>query len=263
MFLLGVAFAQAPPAQAAGYTLVFSDDFNAVDVGNGAGPVWHNGLWYRVKAPDANITAAGGILTLTWTQAQTDSYGTEYNTLARDRSQWRAFRYGYYESRFKWDVGSVGAYSAFWLDSVLNATNANKVNGNGHSCEIDIFEGTADFPIRYFWTIHDWHQNQGVSTSTFNSPNFTILTGTDFSQFHKYGALWIPGSVVFYYDDVAISTVPTPAICDNDYLYLLLSMIESVGFQRGNTTGVVAPTLNMNIDYVRVWQNIPLVGPGK
>jgi beta-glucanase (GH16 family) len=261
----GLSLAQAPPSQATGYTLVFSDDFNSLDLSDSGNTTWHNGVFYHAKAPDANISTASGLLTLSWTQGQTTPAQTDVATMARDKSKYRAFRYGYFESQFKWDVGSLGAYSAFWLVSSENALGTDIINGNGDGefCELDIFEGASQYPLRYFGTVHDWHRISGVNSSTTNSPNWTTLAGgTDYSINHLYGMLWVPGSVTFYFDNVALVTVSTPAVCDRQRLYLLLSEQESINFVQGNLTGETAPSLNMNVDYVRVWQIVPLAGPG-
>lgn len=76
----------APPAQAAGYHLVFADEFDTLDMSpNKLGDCkWYRAIptWDLGDPPAANIAVANSALTLTWTQDQ-GTYLTAVSTHLR------------------------------------------------------------------------------------------------------------------------------------------------------------------------------------
>ena len=93
-----------PPPQAAGYSLAFSDDFSTLNLSsNGLGSYnWYNpGIYWESAAPYSSITDTNSVLTLTWNQGQTPPGDTSISTAAVDGSQYRAWRYGYFEVSMK------------------------------------------------------------------------------------------------------------------------------------------------------------------
>ena len=186
------AYAQAPPSQAAGYDLVFADDFNPLSLSpNGGGNYnWFDGVWFWNPAPLSNISTTGTGLTLTWTANQ-GSDNTSIETFSTASPHYRTFQYGYFEVVMKWDV-VTGAYPAVWLTPIEAAFGEDHYNGVQEQGEFDLFEGQAAQPHTYFGTVHDWKNLVG-SANTNNS--WQLSSDVDFSQYHKYGMLWVPGKV--------------------------------------------------------------------
>ena len=81
-----------------------------------------------------------------------------------------------------------------------------------------------------------------------------LPSGNDFSQWHTYGMLWVPGKVTWYYDDQPLYSADTTAIFDSQDFFLVLSMAEGANWTKGNAAGVSASYLNLNVDWLRVWQ---------
>lgn len=242
------AYAQTAPQQASGYNLVFSDDFNTLNLSsNGTGSyTWYPGIWWQAKMPlPSLITNSNSSVNLTWS-ASGGMNDTSISTLSRDGTVGSTFRYGYFEARMKWDV-ATGAWPAFWMVPKQAAQGATDTG------ELDIFEAQGSQPRTYFGTVHEWNGNTDVWHS---SPNQASLpSNNDFSQWHTYGMLWIPGKVTWYYDNQMLFSAATTAVFDTQDFFLVLGMQEGANWTHGNVTGVTVNTLSLAVDWVRVWQS--------
>ncbi len=242
------AYAQTAPPQAAGYKLMFSDEFDSLNLSpTGTGSyTWYPGIWWSASLPLPSLTTdSNSVLDLAWSSGG-GLYETDISTLSHDATQGHTFRYGYFEARMKWDV-TTGAWPAFWM---VPKQAAQGVTDTG---ELDIFEGQGSQPSTFYGSLHEW---KGTTEIWHNSPNWIKLPVTnDFSQWHTYGVLWVPGKVTWYYDNQALFSANTTAVFDSQDFFLVLSMAEGANWQKGNMTGVSATSLQLNVDWVRVWQN--------
>lgn len=242
-----------PPPQAAGYSLSFADEFDSLDLSpNGSGSYkWYASLWWNPRIPDCSLMpTSNSVVSLIWKNDGTGSTNTSITTFAHDKSQGRTWRFGYFEARMKWDVVR-GAWPAFWLMPIQDATGADTQNGVKEHGEIDVFEGQGDYPNTFFGTIHDWKNNQ----STANNPNwYNLPVGFNFAAFHTYGILWVPGRVTWYVDDVVAYSAPTPAVVDVEDFFIVLGSQEGANWTHGSMAGVDAQKINLDVDWVRVWQ---------
>jgi hypothetical protein len=242
----------APPSQAQGYKLAFSDEFDTFDLSpDGRGiHEWYEGIWFNHQhAPRKNISAAHSMLCLKWERGQGGT-DTSITTLSPHIQNYAAWRYGYFEARLRWDVVK-GAWPAFWLIPVEDATGQDIYNGTKESGEIDIFEGQGDQPHVFYGTIHDWvnlHDRANRNNA------FPLPGNVDLNQFHIYGLLWTPGKVVWYLDNQPLHSESTPAVFDRQNFFLVLGMQEGEDWKAGNLSGVTASTMTLNVDWVRVWQ---------
>ncbi len=250
------ASAQEPPKplrDLGGYHLVFHDDFDSLDLspdGNGD-HTWYEGVWFSKKhAPLSNISASSSILALTWRRNQ-ESPDTSITTLSHDTRHFRAWRYGYFEARAKWDVVN-GAWPAFWLIPVQDAQRVNLYNGVRESGEIDIFEGQGDHPHTLYTTVHDLTNSTQDSANRNNTVQ--LSPDIDLSHFHNYGLLWTSGKLTWYLDGEEIHAEPAAPIFDKQDYYIVLGSQEGVDWKAGDLNGVSAPAISLHVDWVRVWQ---------
>jgi len=179
-----------PPAQAAGYTLSFSDDFSPFDLSpDGTGDhTWYPGIWWETRPVSFNASIDSTFLDLAWTPNQTPP-DTTISSCAPKGGVCHAFRYGYFEVRMKWDV-TTGAWPALWMIPTQSFTSAPETG------ELDLFEGQGD-PTNaqtFFGTIHDWQTINGKAVDVANNGghNASTIAGVDFSVLHTYGVLWVP-----------------------------------------------------------------------
>src|ERR1700730_9148150 len=242
----------APPPQAQGYKLAVAGEFDRLDLSpDGRGiHAWYEGIWFNHQhASRKNISVANSMLCLEWERGQ-GAVDTSITTFSPQAGNNGAWRYGYFEARLRWDVVK-GAWPAFWLIPVEDATGQDIYNGTKESGEIDIFEGQGDHPHVFYGTIHDWVNLRDHA----NKNNFFALPGNvDLSQFHIYGLLWTPGKVTWYLDNQPLHSESTPAIFDRQDFFLVLTMQEGDDWKAGNLSGVTAPRMTLNVDWVRVWQ---------
>jgi beta-glucanase (GH16 family) len=246
------AMAQTPPAQAAGYTLAFSNTFTPFSLSpNSEGNyIWYNpGQPSGVTAPAANISVSKSILTLDWTKGQKAFY-TNISTAASNGSYYRAWRYGYFEVSMAWDP-VTGSWPAIWMRPIQYTLN-NKVE----SGELDIFEGQGATPNMFYGSIHDWAPNNtGVDLQNNEGNNWFVLPSTtNVTQYHTYGLLWVPGQVTWYFDNTPVLTAATYPIFDEQNYYLILGSQEGVNWTYGNLTGVKTTTIPMKVQWVHVFQ---------
>jgi beta-glucanase (GH16 family) len=124
--------------------------------------------------------------------------------------------------------------------------------------ELDVFEGQGDVENRqtFFGTIHDWVQTGGYAADIANNNgrNYYLVRGVDFSQWHTYGVLWVPGRVTWYFDDQPVLSAPTYPIFDEQFYYLMFGAQEGANWRGGNTSGVTASSFSLSVDWVKVWQ---------
>jgi len=245
----------APPPQAFGYRLAFSTDFTPLNLSpNSLGSyTWYNpGMWWEDPAPYNNIFPHNSVLNLVWTNGQ-PTPDTSISTAAQDGSSYLGWHYGYFEVRMRWDT-VTGAWPAIWMIPIQDI-----ISPGGEEGELDIFEGQGNTPGVYYGTIHDWKNGQDVANN--NCCNaYQLPASVDLSQFHNYGVLWTPGQVAWYLDGRRLNSTATFPIFDNlkQNYYLILGSQEGANWTYGDTTGVTATSIGMQVEWVHVWQPMGL-----
>lgn len=145
---------------------------------------------------------------------------------------------GYFEAELKFDPSAVSAegtvgFPAWWLEPIEHLIGTSQWPGQPkgyvHFVEIDIFEYKKPHKRphdTYLATLHEWYGlykqtclpqfckvSNTKNKTQFNNNVITVPEGTDFSQFHKYGMLWVPASknskgfIKFYFDGKVVSTI--------------------------------------------------------
>ena len=285
-----LAYADVAPqaAAAAGYTVnSFSSNFTAKTVDTNAtersGYLWYNwdmfGSRSNTKAVELN---ADGSVTL-----HGDHTSAELVTAVQDRTTHgfvgSTFGGGaYIEAELKFDPKDVAKstesiWPAFWSlhlegNIIPDADQwKNQPKGYRHSLEADFFEAMRKLPpYSYGASLHDWfgvyNETCGHGLCQVGMPSHmgikTAPTGTDFTQYHRYGFLWVPatkqthGYAKFYFDDQQVNETqewtlfedqsPPPTnqswafgVLDQRHLFLILG------------TGIDQP---MTVRSVNVWQ---------
>ena len=253
-----------------GQTLVWSDEFDGTQVntanwefmiGDGTAygiPGWgNNELQYYTSRPE-NALVSDGVLRII---ARQENYAGHAYTSARLRTLNKAdFLYGRMEARIK-VPSTTGIWPAFWM----LPTNS-PYGGWAASGEIDIME-SINIATTIYGTIHfggPW-------------PNNTFLTctradGGDYSQaYHVYSIDWQPGLIRWFIDGVAFCTRGasqwySTAAPGNDNapfdspFHFLLNVAVGGNFP-GNPNGSSQFPQEMMVDWVRVYQNVPVQSP--
>jgi hypothetical protein len=79
-------------------------------------------------------------------------------------------------------------------------------------------------------------------------------TSSRSNNYHTYGVLWVPGKMKWYFDNKEVLTAQTYPILDSQDYFLILGMQEGVNGGYGNTQGVTANTMAMNVEWIHVFQ---------
>jgi beta-glucanase (GH16 family) len=111
---------------------------------------------------------------------------------------------------------------------------------NDRWCEIDIFEGGRP---HIFWnTVHDWRGKSSHTNTNYTNP---LPKGTQLTEWHTYAALWKPGQISWYFDDKLVATAASPAVCDQQSAFLILS-------SQRRKNGIAPESLD--VDWVHVYR---------
>jgi hypothetical protein len=178
-----------------------------------------------------------------------------------------AFGQGYYqEARIKFvkacDSSTHGfAFPTIWSDPV-EAEAQNSAPGNmAHFVELDEMEWLCGTPSIYYNNSHDWWNNMTGHIQISN--NITSPAGTNFSQWHVWGQLWVyggaPGSCATgyrqaYFDGVPAGNKITWQDCSNAYPPVAPNIGNMIDNEHLSTNIGTGPASPMDIDWVHVWQ---------
>ena len=249
-----LASAQTPPPQAAGYSLVFSNDFSSLNI-NSSGNLngnytWFNpGMWWQNPAPWGNFsTTSGPGLNLNWTPGQSPA-NTSVSSCSPNGSNCQTWNHGYFEASMRFDV-VTGAWPAFWMIPVEGHT----LPSGSETGEWDIIEfNTPQMPLSgaYQASAHDWNGPGGSTQCTSGTYKSSSITS---SNFNTYGMLWTAGTIQFYFNNNLVKTCNIDSKIDAQNYFLVLGSQEGVNWNYGNTSGVTASNISVNFDWVHVWQ---------
>jgi hypothetical protein len=235
-----------PPMQAAaaGYRAnTFSSQFvkTAVDLASREIPgfQWYPFHFFGQQLPDPSglIINADSTLTLgANTVGPRSKISLATAAPSRSASRWTGVAFGggaYIEAVLKFDPRDVinaapkSQWPGFWSMAIEHLAGLDseqwkgQAKGYAHFIEPDFFEYDVwkISPGAYGGAVHDWygifnvtcpHQFCNLSNASgTNFSNFVIRTpdGTDFTQYHRYGFLWVPatdtaqGYAEYYFDD--------------------------------------------------------------
>ena len=235
---------------------VWADEFDSTSLdlsswtretgGNGWG---NNELEYYTNR-DTNAFIEDGYLVI---QALKENFSNRNYTSARLKTQnKRYFKYGKIEASIKLPYGQ-GIWPAFW-------TLGQNISSVGWpACgEYDIMEmiGGSGRENTVYGTAH-W-DNNGQHASYGGS--YTLSSGTFADGFHKYTMIWTDQSIKWYVDDQLHNTISiTPSGLSEFHNEFFIILNVAVG---GNWPGYPDATTTfpqrMEVDYVRVYQDIPV-----
>lgn len=257
------AAAQTPAAAPAGWTLVWSDEFNSPDgsavdsskwVRETGGSGWGNQeLEYYTARPLNAFLQGGNLVIKVLEEKYTGPDGVTRNyTSARLKTQGEfSQKYGRFEARIKIPHGQ-GIWPAFWM----LGDDIDKVQWP--TCgEIDIMENIGKEPSMVHGTIHGpgYNGENGIGSS------YTLAGDQRFANdFHIYAVEWEPEAIRFYVDDHLYAT-RTPAELPKgtkwvyDHPFFILLNVAVGGPWPGSPDATSTFPQTMLVDYVRVYRS--------
>ena len=247
----------SPPSQAAGYKLVWQDNFANLSLctTNITGCNWYEpGLWY--SSDMGTITDPfGTYVNLNWTNG-TGQYTTDMSTAAMNGAYYHAWTFGYIEVSMAFDP-TTGSFPAIWMLPVSSISLGKSWTQNSGG-EIDIMEWQSGIPSTIASTIHVWQNGTDIENNE-SSDTWAIPDGTNLSNFNTYGILWTPTAISWYFNNTLMETVDTAAgsystvFAGQEAMFLILSQQAGCSWT-GSTpcSGQVSP-LNMRVQWVHVF----------
>ena len=263
-----IAAAQTPTPQSSrpGWTLTWSDEFNAADgspvdtskwVTETGGNGWGNQeLEYYTTRPDNAFQQGGNLVIKAIQEKYTGKDGvTRDYTSARLKTEGKfSQKYGRFEARIKIPQGQ-GIWPAFWM----MGDDIGKL-GWPKCGEIDIMENVGKEPGLVHGSLHG-PMTTGAATDL--TSTVSLPTGKDFAAaFHLYAVEWEPDVVRFYVDETlyatftANSVASTPVTAGSwvfDHPFFLILNVAVGGSWPGPPDATTAFPQTMLIDYVRVY----------
>lgn len=268
-----------------GFASVFADEFNSlstIDVNNTLAPGFN---WYVTKffgfgtSPASAFSVSSGVLTIAPTAGDTSTW--QMATAAPSGGSFvgtapiAGGKATYIEAALAFDdQGGAAPQSglAFWsiaLQHGLGFTQwPGQTAGYDHYGEFDFYEYSSNTQLNN--SLHDWYGIKGVTCSpsdycnVSNTNNNAVTVGAqNFTTFHRFGALYMPGPVggyvQYYYDGVPTNAYsfwlsnanagsPPPVAGTTHSAFSILDTWPNFVILG---TGV---GLTLKVDYVRIWQ---------
>lgn len=254
------AVSQSVSTLSSTWDLVFSDEFNTTGTFDSTkwaySPRW-SPAWAKYLTSTTDYVAQNGTdLVLKMDNAVIAGDPVPYHSGGIQTSSKFSFLYGKVEVRAKFKQGQ-GSWPAIWMMPETPVAYGDWPN----SGEIDIMEH-----VNYENSIHQTIHNGSVTGSS-GASSATKSTVYNTADYNIYGITWSPTAVQFYVNNVLQYTYTRAAGATTAQwpfdkpFYLILNQSGGAGWP-GAITNADLP-FNMNVDYIRVYKEIPVLGnPG-
>jgi len=252
LFLPLIAFTQPPGS---GWNVSYADEFSGNSLNENRWFIRTNGVFKRDQ-----VQVNNGTLKLRNTYGNNGVIRGGWISSKQKFSGPGNIKYGYYEARVKisWNPnGSI--WPTWWIWG-------NRVNGVT-TTEIDIMEYSG-FSKRFFnnraTSSHHYRGQRFINGSSKTTTSAASVLNRNPFQWHRWGVLWTPNELSFYYDGVKYmsSAQPADARAENNPLGLIFSTsphtVNADPEQPDNPVAGNAARPGQNlaffeIDWVRVW----------
>jgi beta-glucanase (GH16 family) len=250
-----------PPALA-GWTLVWSDEFEEAAIDESAWNILDTPgtkanaelQYYTPRKNDelgANVYLENGALVI---EAREEAWVGYAYTSARLNTQlgMEQFEYGRFEARAKMP-NVTGMWPAFWMLGVDSPTARWPTDG-----EIDIMEGKGRLPS---WVAGSLHRGSipGAADDIVSTTSYTLPTGNFHDDWHVFAVEWDMQHVSWFVDDKLYETAMRPTSTTAPWpfdqkFYILLNLAVGGLFDANAKPPAGMPPQQLLVDYVRVYQ---------
>jgi len=241
LFIVCVCVAQTnliftlPPP---GYQLVWADEFDGGQLDTNK---WDfrtdSKMWSTQKRE--NVSVRDGHLILA---VKKEEAGGKHYTGAGIISK-PAFKYGYYESRFKVPPGA-GWHTSFWM---------MKHNGSGgtgptvSAQELDVCENDSVNLKDYGVNVHKWSPAPHVAMG-----HKSVTTPDLSADYHLFGCEFTPKTVNYFFDGRLVQTVTVTNFAHSDQHIWLTTIASNLGGTKAVDDAKLPATAEF--DYVRFYE---------
>jgi|GEM_PF-775388 len=238
--------------------LRWSDEFNGTQldtnfweyqIGDGCPNLCGWGNDERQSYQKGNIAVGSGLLNI---NAKKETVGNSTYSSGRIRSLNKFdFASGRIDVRARLPIGQA-YWAAVWFLPTENYHGTWPLSG-----EIDLIEGKGQEPKNTYGTIHyGAHSPNNKYTGT----SYTLPSGNFTSEFHNFSLIWKNDTIQWLVDNVVYSTKVKKDLPDFWWPYsrnfhFILNLAVG-GYFLGYPDGTTPDTASMQIDYIRVYQNL-------
>lgn len=208
LLILPIAAVIAAPPE--GYQLKWADEFEGSKLDMKKWGHRTDSKHWSTQLP-ANVTVAEGNLVLNLRKERAgDKEYSGAGVISRD-----AFRFGYYESRFRIDAGK-GWHSSFWM---MGHDGSGGTGTAKTQLELDVIENDSIDLSLYRVAVHKWPDPHKVLG------HIPVKTSS-LAEYHVFGCLYTPEQVVYYLDGQEVQTVDVSGL-PHGTLHIWLTSIAS------------------------------------
>ena len=235
LLFVQVASHAAPPP---GYELAWSDEFDGSALATNKWDYRTDSKHWSTQKPE-NVSVAGGTLRLA---VKKEKSGDKDYTGAGVITQ-QAFKYGYYESRFKVPPGA-GWHSSFWM------MRHNGKGGTGPEVsaqELDACENDSISLTNYGVNVHKWNPQPHVSMG-----GKSVKTPDLSADFHVFGCEFTPETVKYFFEGKLVQTVAVTNFPHSDQHIWLTTIASFLGKTKAVDDSKLPAAAEY--DYVRFYQ---------
>ena len=198
-----------------GYTLVWADEFNEGKLDTNQWDYRTDSKhWSTQKAENVSVRDRKIVLAV-----KKEDSGDKHYTGAGVISK-QAFKYGYYESRFKVPPGA-GWHTSFWIQK------HDGTGGTGPSIsaqELDVCENDSVNPTNYGVNVHKWNPLPHISQG-----HKAVKTSDLSADFHTFGCEFTPEQVKYYFEGKLVQMVAVTNFAHSDQHIWLTTIASHLG----------------------------------
>jgi len=235
--LAAVATLAQPAAPLPGYNLTWGDEFDDTKLDTDKWVYRTDSKHWSTQKPE-NVTVADGRLRL---GVKKEEAGDKHYTGSGVISK-QAFKYGYYEAKFKVPPGA-GWHTSFWM---MRHDSKGGTDPKEARQELDVCENDSVKRTSYGVNVHQWNPppHKGMGHKNVPTPDLS-------ADFHVWGCEFTPENVKYFFDGKLVQTVDGKLFAHGDQ-HIWLTTIAS---QLGGTKAVDDTKLPSaaEFDYVRFY----------
>ena len=221
-----------------GYKLVWADEFDGGKLDTGKWVYRTDSKMWSTQKPE-NVSVSEGKLHLA---VKKEDAGDKRYTGAGVISK-RAFKYGYYEARFKTPPGA-GWHTSFWM---MLHDGKGGTGPTESAQELDVCENDSVKSTSYGVNVHQWNPKPHVSLG-----GKSVKTPDLSADFHVFGCEFTPATIKFFFDGALVQTVDATRLPHSDQNIWLTTIASNLGGTKAvDDTKLPAAA---EYDYVRFYE---------
>lgn len=221
-----------------GYKLVWADEFNDGALDTNKWDFRTDSKHWSTQLPQ-NVSVRDGKIFL---GVKKEDAGDKHYTGGGVISK-AAFKYGYYESRFKVPPGA-GWHTSFWM---MRHNGGGGTGPTDSAQELDVCENDSVKLTNYGVNVHKWNPAPHVGMGHKNVPTPDLS-----ADFHTFGCEFTPEQVKYYFEGKLVQTVAVTNFTHGDQHIWLTTIASHLGGTKAvDDTKLPAAA---EYDYVRFYE---------